>query len=85
MILNEILRSGHCPDLGGSTVLGNIKSKLSSNILVYGFVYSGVRVIASRILHEICLLIGRLAIRGTKLTLNVCLGTKSYLLIEQYC
>ena len=29
---------------------------------------TGVRVIASRILHEICLLIGELAIRGTKLT-----------------
>ena len=27
--------------------------------------YSGVRVIASRILHEICLLVGELAIRGT--------------------
>ena len=47
--------------------------------------YSGVRVIASRILHEICLLIGELAIRGTKLTLNDRLGTKSNLLIEQYC
>ena len=34
------------------------------------FWYSSVRVIASRILHEICLLIGELAIRGTKLTLN---------------
>ena len=32
--------------------------------------YSSVREIASRILHEICLLIGELAIRGTKLTLN---------------
>ena len=31
---------------------------------------SGVRVIATRILHEISLLIGELAIRGTKLTLN---------------
>ena len=46
--------------------------------------YSGVRIIASRILHEICLLIGELAIRGTKLTLNARLGTKSNLLIEQY-
>ena len=44
--------------------------------------YSGVRVIASRILHEICLLIGELAIRGTKLTLNARLGTKSNLLID---
>ena len=49
------------------------------------YLYSGVRVIASRILHEICLLIGELAIRGTKLTLNARLGTKSNLLIEQYC
>ena len=47
-------------------------------------IYSGVRVIASRILHEICLLIGELAIRGTKLTLNDRLGAKSNLLIEQY-
>ena len=46
--------------------------------------YSGVRVIASRILHEICLLIGELAIRETKLTLNARLGTKSNLLIEQF-
>ena len=53
------------------------------NITVY--TYSGVRVIASRILHEISLLIGELAIRGTKLTLNACLGTKSNLLIEQFC
>ena len=48
-------------------------------------VYSGVRVIASRILHEICLLISELAIRRTNLTLIVRLGTKSDLLIEQYC
>ena len=34
------------------------------------YVYSSFCVIASRILHEICLLIGELAIRGTKLTLN---------------
>ena len=40
-------------------------------------------LIASRILHEICLLIGELAIRGTKLILNARLGTKSNLLIEQ--
>ena len=38
--------------------------------------YSGVRVIASPILHEICLLLGELAIRGTKLTLNARLGTE---------
>ena len=47
--------------------------------------YSGIRVIASHILLEICLLIGELSIRGTKLTLNARLGTKSNLLIEQYC
>ena len=46
-------------------------------------IYSGVRVIASRILHEICLLIGELAIRGTKITLNARLGTENNLLIEQ--
>ena len=40
----------------------------------------GVRVIASRILHEICFLVGELAI-----TLNARLGTKSNLLIEQVC
>ena len=45
--------------------------------------YSGVRVISSRILHEICLLIGELAIRGTKLTLNARLGTENNLLLEQ--
>ena len=47
--------------------------------------YSEVRVIASRILHEICSLIGELIIRGTELTLNARLGTKSNVLIEQYC
>ena len=47
--------------------------------------YSDVRLIASRILDEICLLIGELAIRGTKLTLNARLGTENNLLIEQYC
>ena len=62
----------------------SVVSMLSSVVLdVYK--YSGVRVIASRILHEICLLIGELAIRGTKLALNARLGTKSNLLIEQYC
>ena len=45
--------------------------------------YSGVRVIASRILHEIDLLIGELVIRGTKLRLNARLGTENNLLIEQ--
>ena len=40
---------------------------------------------SSRILHEICLLIGKLVIRGMKLTLNARLGTKSNLLLEQYC
>ena len=45
--------------------------------------YSGVRVIANRILHEICLLIDELAITQTNLTLIVPLGTKSDLLIEQ--
>ena len=47
--------------------------------------YSGVRVIASRILHEICLLVGKHAIWRTNLTLIVRLGYKSELLIEQYC
>ena len=37
--------------------------------------YSGVHVIASRILHENCLLIGELAIRRTNLTLIVRSGT----------
>ena len=46
--------------------------------------YSGVRVIATRILHEISLLIGEVGIRGTKLTLNAGLGTENKLLIEQY-
>ena len=54
-------------------------------VLLSNVKYSGVRVIASRILHEICLLIGELAIRGTKLTLNARSGTKSYLLINEYC
>ena len=48
------------------------------------FNYKGVRVIANRILHEICLLIGKLAIIGTKLTLNACLGIKSNSVVEQY-
>ena len=51
----------------------------------YIYHYSGVRVIASRILHTICLLIGELAIRRTNLILIARLGTKSDLLIEQYC
>ena len=55
------------------------------NHIDYSFSYSSVRVIASRILHEICLLVGELAIRGTNLTLNARLGTKGNLLIEQYC
>ena len=48
------------------------------------FQYSGVRVIATRILQEISLLIGELAIRGTKLTIIAGLGTENKLLIEQY-
>ena len=46
-------------------------------------IYSGVRVIATRILHEISLLIGELAIRGTKLTLNGGLGKEIKLPLEQ--
>ena len=38
--------------------------------------YSGVIVIESRILHEICLLIGEFAIMGTELTLNTRLETE---------
>ena len=53
------------------------------NMLKTKIWYSGARVIASRILHEICLLISKLVIRGTKLTLNARLGTKRNLLIEQ--
>ena len=34
-------------------------------------------------MHEISLLIGELAIRGTKLTLNAGLGTENKLLIKQ--
>ena len=49
--------------------------------LVYICIYiQCVPVIASRILHEICLLLGELSIRGTKLTLNARLGTKTNLL-----
>ena len=44
----------------------------------------GIRVIASRILYEICLLIGILAIRGIKLTLNALLRTKVTNTREQY-
>ena len=63
-----------------STVSSMILLTTSDEYLLY----SGVRVIASRILHEICLLIGKLVIRRTNLTLFVRLGTKSDLLIEQY-
>ena len=49
------------------------------------YIYSSVRVIASHILHEICLLIGELVIRRTNLALIARLGTKSDLQIEQYC
>ena len=48
-------------------------------------VYGIVRLIASRILHEICLLIGELANRGTKLTLNARMGAENNLLLDQYC
>ena len=59
---------------------------LPSNIMYYkvNVKYSSVRLIASRILHEIFLLIGELAIKRTNLTLIVRLGAKSDLLIEQY-
>ena len=46
--------------------------------------YNCVRVVASLIFHEISLLIGEFAIRGTELTCNVRLGTDNSLLIEQY-
>ena len=46
--------------------------------------YSGIRVIASRILYEICLLIAELAIRGTELTLIARLGTENNSIIEQH-
>ena len=47
------------------------------SVLMLLLLYSGVSVIASRILHEICLLIGELAIRGNALTLNVRLGAEN--------
>ena len=65
-------------------VLSHISADLSNIHYDKYHNYSSVRVIASRILHEICLLVGELAIRGTKLTLNARLGTKGNLLIEQY-
>ena len=46
--------------------------------------YSGIALLATRILHEIWLLIDEVAIRGTKLTLNAGLGTKKKLLIKQF-
>ena len=45
--------------------------------------YSGVRLMANRILHEICFIVGELAIRGTELSLNARLGTENNLLLEQ--
>ena len=50
------------------------------NMLIPNIAYSGVREIATRILHEISLLIGELAIRGTKLIINAGLGTENKLL-----
>ena len=43
-----------------------------------------IRVIINRILDEISLVTGELAIRGTELTLIAPLGTENNLLIEQY-
>ena len=52
---------------------------------IWNLKFSGVRIIASRILHEICLLLGELAVIGTELALNARLGIESNLLIEQNC
>ena len=57
MTLRDLKRMG---ETGNGTMISEIEIER----------YSSVRVIASRILHEICLLIGELAIGGTKLTLN---------------
>ena len=43
----------------------NTHTNNNRDLIIY--IYSGVRVIASRILQEICLLIGELAIRRTSL------------------
>ena len=65
----------HCAE-----VLG----ELCSHAIFLCCKYTGVRVTASRILHEICLLIAELTTRQTNLPLIVRLGTNSDLLIEQY-
>ena len=61
--------------LGMDLAEKHLKVPLSMN---RNLIYSGVRVIATRILHGI-------TIRATKLTLNAGLGTENRLLIEQYC
>ena len=48
-----------------------LSNMLNQNFTLSSLSYSDVRVIASRILHEIYLLIGELAIRRTNLTLIV--------------
>ena len=53
---------------GRPVVVGHNWSRTSKSVTVH--------VIANRILHEICLLICKLAIRGTNLTLMLTLGLK---------
>ena len=55
-------------------VSSKIKDLYTIELILFSY-YSSVRVIATRILHEISLLIGEFAIIRTKLTLNAGLGT----------
>ena len=51
----------------GPKIIVPLETKMYS--IIRNSLYNGVYVIASHILHEICLLIGKLAIRGTTLAL----------------
>ena len=56
--------------------LKNNSKIFKNNLAIFQKIeYSGVCVIASRILREICLLISELVIRETELKLNARLGT----------
>ena len=49
------------------------------------YYYSGIRLLATRVLLIKWLLIREVASKGTELTQNLHLGPEDWLLIDQYC
>ena len=79
-----------CESYSGPAKSGPIKrlTRLNSGPIKWSRLYtkySGIRLLATRVLLIKWLLIREVANKGTELTQNLHLGPEDWLLIEQYC